>query len=287
MATLEPPIHHHTGYFPSHDQTSLYYQHWWSDQPTQAVVVIVHGLGAHSDLFQNVVAALVPAGYHLYALDLRGHGRSSGRRGYINQWGEFRGDVGALLALVTQEQPTVPYFLMGHSVGGAIVLDYTLRHPELLQGAIVSNPALGAISISPVKLTIARLLSQIWPTFSLNTGVDNAAGARDPAIVESYNQDPLRHTIGSARLATEFLDTAAWIDEHATDLQVPLLLLQSEADSVTLPQGSERLFDRITIADKTRKTYPESYHEIYDDQDYPTVLQDVRQWLEQHIPQSI
>lgn len=283
--TAEPrlSISHESGFFPSRDGLSLYYQHWWNAAlPIRAILVIVHGLGGHSGLFSNVIEALVPQGYAIYAPDLRGHGRSPGPRGFIHAWSEFRGDVDALVELAVKAHPEPPIFLMGHSVGGAIVLDYALRLPPLIQGVIVSNPALGAVGISPIKLAIGKLLSQVWPRFSLSTGIELATGARDPQLVKTYEQDPLRHAIGSARLATEFLATTEWIYGHMADWRLPLLLLQSGADAVTLPAGSQRFFAGVIHADKTWKSYPESYHEIYDDLDYELVLRDVSQWLSEH-----
>lgn len=278
-------IQHETGFFPSHDGISLYYQHWWRAGGNDAVLVIVHGLGGHSGLFHNIVVDLVPQGYQIYALDLRGNGRSPGRRGHINAWSELRGDISAFLDLVRQAQPQRPLFILGHSFGGAIVLDYVLHCPEGLQGTIISNPTLGAVGISPIKFTIAGLLSQVWPTFSLSTGVANETGARDPNILANYLNDPLRHATGSARLATEYMATADWLQTHAADLQVPLLMLQGGADRVSLPEGSRRFFEGVTLLDKTWKEYPESYHEIYDDLDHAAVLADMKDWLKAHLPQ--
>jgi alpha-beta hydrolase superfamily lysophospholipase len=285
MTTIAPHLQHQTGTFPSHDGMELFYQHWWSKPPTRGVVVMVHGLGGHSGLFQNIVEALAPARFQLYALDLRGNGRSPGQRGYVNNWGELRGDVGVFLDFINQSQPNLPKFILGHSVGGAVVLDYVLHHPTGLQGTIISNPTLGAVGISPFRFAIARLLSQIWPTFSLSTGVARDTGARDPELCAAYAADPLRHATGSARLATEYIATADWIQTHAADLAVPLLMLQGGADRVSLPAGSRRFFNQVTFPDKTWREYPESYHEIYDDHDRQIVLADLSNWLQAHLPQ--
>jgi alpha-beta hydrolase superfamily lysophospholipase len=283
MTLIASQLQHQTGTFPSHDGMELFYQHWWNDPTARGVVVMVHGLGGHSGLFDNIVTALAPAGFHLYALDLRGNGRSPGRRGYVNSWSELRGDVGAFLNFIRQSQPDLPQFVLGHSVGGAVVLDYVMRHPAGLQGTIISNPTLGAVGISPLRFAIARLLSQLWPTFSLSTGVAGNTGARDPALCAAYAADPLRHATGSARLATEYMATADWIQTHAADLQVPLLMLQSGADRVSLPAGSRRFFEQVTFPDKTWREYPESYHEIYDDHDRQVVLNDLNNWLQAHL----
>jgi alpha-beta hydrolase superfamily lysophospholipase len=277
-------IQHQTGHFQSADGAKLFYRHWFQPgvEPC-AVLVLIHGMGGHSGLFEHIAEVLAPQGVQLYAPDWRGNGQSPGRRGYINNWDELRGDVRSFLAFVDQQAPTLPRFILGHSVGGAIVLDYVMRFPKGFQGAVISNPTLGAIGVSPIKLAIAKLLSNLWPSFSLSTGMDLTTGARDPAVQASHASDPLRHATGSARLATEYMATADWIQTHAADLQVPLLMIQGGADRVSLPEGSRRFFNQVTFPDKTWHEYPESCHEIYDDLDYPQVIQDLWDWLQSRL----
>ena len=113
----------------------LYYQSWHPEGKVRAILVIVHGLGAHSDRFSNVIQHLIPKQYAVYALDLRGHGRSPGQRGYINAWSEFREDLAAFLQLIQTQNPGCPIFLLGHSLGGMIVLDYILLYPTSISFA--------------------------------------------------------------------------------------------------------------------------------------------------------
>jgi len=191
------------------------------------------------------------------------------------------------LQLVQTQQPKCPIFLLGHSLGSVVVLDYVLRYPQevaaLLQGVITLAPSLGEVGVPKVKLLIGQLMSRIWPRFSLNTGLDLAAGARDEKVLAVYKQDTLRHTLGTARLATEFLDTVAWVNNHATEWQLPLLILHGGADRVTLPEGSKVFYEQVIYKDKTRIEYPEAYHELQDDLNYQEVLTDLESWIEQHL----
>ena len=277
---------HREGNFLGAGAANLYYQSWHPDDKTRAIVVIVHGLGAHSDIFGNIVDFLVPRHYGIYSFDLRGHGRSSGQRAYINSWSEFREDLKAFLELVNTElvnteNSDCPIFLLGQSLGGTIVLDYVLHYPNKFQGLILCSPALG-VSISPLKLAIGRIFSRFLPRFSLDTGIDLESGSRDPEMVAAFAQDSMRHFKGTARLATEFLRTASWIEEQAEMLKVPLLILQGGADQVTLPESSRLLFEKVTFADKEIREYPESYHELHNDLNYQEVLADIENWLEKH-----
>ncbi|MCC5642341.1 alpha/beta hydrolase [Nostoc sp. CHAB 5824] len=265
----------------------LYYQSWHLEGKVRAILAIVHGLGAHSDRYSNVIQHLIPKQYAVYALDLRGHGRSPGQQGYIKAWSEFREDLGAFLKLIQTQNPECPIFLLGHSLGGVIVLDYILRYPQqasVLQGAIALAPSLGKVGVSPIRVLLGKLLSRLWPRFTLNTGIDMSAALRDQQILAAYAQDTLRHTLATARLATEFFATVDWVNAHAGDWQLPLLILHGGADRVALPAGSDIFYQRVSCTDKLRIEYPGAYHEIQSDLNYQEVMADLEDWLERHLP---
>ncbi|WP_026100413.1 alpha/beta hydrolase [Fortiea contorta] len=277
---------YHEGRFKGVEGLDLYYQSWHPQGKVRGILTIVHGLGAHSGRYSNVVEHLLPQQYAVYGLDLRGHGRSPGQRGHIQAWADFRGDLQAFLELITTQQPGCPIFLLGHSLGSVIVLEYALRCPQAasqLRGVIALAPTLGKVGVSKIRLLIGNLLSQIWPRFTLNTGIDLSAGSRDEKIIAAYAQDPWRHTRASARLATEFFATVAWINAHACDWQLPLLILHGSADRVALPEGGNIFCERVPGTDKTRVEYPGAYHELQNDLNYQEVLTDLAAWLEAHL----
>lgn len=276
-------MNHREGTFTGVGNLQLYYQSWQPSAPARANLAIVHGLGSHSGTFATVVSYLSDRGYALYSFDLRGHGRSQGKRGHINRWSEFREDLRGFLHLVTTESPNLPCYLYGHSLGATIALDYAIRFPQGTQGLILSALPIGKLGLSPVKFLVGRILSSIWPSFSLSTGIDLAAGSRDPLVVEHHAQDPLRHTCGRARMSTEFFATVAWLQAHATALQVPVLLLHGSADRTVPPNGSRRFFEKITFHDKRYIEYPEAYHDLHQDLNYLNVLGDIEHWLDQHL----
>ena len=277
------------GTFKGAKELNLYYQSWHPEQQIRGVLIIVHGLGGHSGLFTNVIQHFVDRAFAVYTFDQRGNGRSPGQRGYIDRWAELRADLETFLQLVRTEKIDCPCFLLGHSLGATVVLDYVLKQknlPAQLQGLIAMAPALGSVGVVPWKLLIGRILSQIYPRFSLDIGIDLSASSRDPQVVNTYAQDPLCHSRGTARLSTELTKTFAWINAHAQDLQLPLLILYGGADRVTLPQSSRLFFERVTFADKEIREYPESYHELHNDLNFQEVLKDLGDWLERHLQDS-
>lgn len=268
------------GTFLSADGLELYY-HWHPQAEAQAVLVIVHGHGGHSGVFTRIVEYLSDCPYLIYSFDLRGHGRSPGQRGYINSWAEYRSDLTAFLNLVKTQCPNLPLFLIGQSMGGTIALDYVLREQAKLPGLILMSPAL-SLGISPWKLLLGKILSGVLPRFALNTSLDFTTGSRDPQMTAACAQDPLRHRQGTARLATELLQTIDWVNTRAADLSTPLLILHGGADRITPIQSSKEFFADVTC-DKQMHEYPDSYHELQNDLDYQEVLADMEHWIEQHL----
>ncbi|MGB8699137.1 MAG: lysophospholipase [Thermosynechococcaceae cyanobacterium] len=275
-------MQHTEGLFQGCGGAQLYYQRWLPDDPPVGILVLVHGLGGHSTLFNNGVRCLLPQGYAVYAMDLRGHGRSPGQRGHIQHWSELREDLQAFLTFVRAQDGTQRYFLWGHSLGGTICLDYALHYPDRLQGLILSAPALGPVGVASWKIVLGQLLSHVWPRFNLKVGLDHAASSRDVAVLAARAADPLRHESGSARLASEYFRTVRWIHRHCDRLEVPLLILQGEADRITSPHSSRAFFEQIQVKDKTYRGYPDSYHDLYADLNYMEVISDLADWLHQH-----
>ncbi|MFZ0407781.1 MAG: alpha/beta fold hydrolase, partial [Cyanobium sp.] len=188
---------------------------------------------------------------------------------------------------VIARSPATPCFLVGHSMGGTVVLDLALAEPEALRrlgvrGLILSNPALGPGGVARWRLLVARLLSRLWPGFSLRTGLAEAAASRDPQVLAWRAADPWRHDRCSARLGSEFLATAAQLGRTAPRLALPLLMLQSGADRITPGTEARHFFAAAGSADKTWRDYPGSYHELYDDLDREQVFTDLLAWLADH-----
>lgn len=275
-------MQHMTGQFVGAGGLTLYYQSWHPLEQAQAIVGLVHGLGSHSGLFENLVRVLVAQRYSVYGFDLRGHGRSPGQRGYINRWAEFRDDTQQFCQLMATQNPHVPCFLFGHSLGAIIILDYGLHFPRTVAGLITMAPAFDPVGVSPLKLKVGQLLSQVWPRFTLSTGISHDAGSHDAAVIEAYMTDPLRHTKGTARLATEFLSTTRWIQTQLPQLQLPILILHGSADVVTLPTSSRMLFERLPLFDKEYREYEDGYHDLHNDIEAERVAHDIANWLDRH-----
>ncbi|MBI4722182.1 MAG: lysophospholipase [Candidatus Stahlbacteria bacterium] len=248
------------------------------------ILILLSGVGDHSGRYSNVVNYLTAQGYAVYGFDLRGHGHSSGQRGHINKWSDYSGDLQSFLDLVCSRESGAKLFLMGHSLGALISLDYVLRYPAGLCGAIINGAPFEPIGIAkPYKVALARLLSRFMPRFSIPLDFESVAMSRDSIVVRDYIADSLGHKIVSVRWGTESLATLKWVKEHSTDLSIPILILHGGADRLNSSEGSRHFFDKLTFPDKTLRIYPEGYHESHNDINYQQVMQDIGQWLDSHI----
>ncbi|WP_395820315.1 lysophospholipase [Archangium minus] len=265
----------------------LYYQAWRPPGQPRTAVAIIHGIGEHSGRFKNIVDYLVARGHAVYALDLRGHGRSPGQRGHLMSWSEYREDVKAFLGRISTREPGRPLFLYGHSMGGLVVLDYVLRHPEGLSGTIISGPPFESVGVAtPLLVASARILSRLWPTFALDVPLEAEALCRDRERITQYLGDPLVHRRCSVRWAAEALDAGAWVKAHAAELRLPLLLLHGEEDRINTAAGTRRFFESVSYPDKTLHLVPGGYHEPHSDPGYEQVLQRVEEHLLSHMPEA-
>jgi alpha-beta hydrolase superfamily lysophospholipase len=261
------------------DGGRLFYRRWTPDGAPKARLVLAHGFGEHGGRFSNLVRGLLNAGFDTWAMDNRGHGRSFGRRGHIMRWGDYREDLGAFLTLVRREPGELPFFLTGHSMGGLIVIDSVLEDPREYTGVVLSGPALTQGAVSPVLIQISRVLSRLWPSFSVNTKMDAQAISRDPAVVTAYLNDPFVHSLASARMGTEMAKVIARSMENARHWRLPLLIIHGGDDRLVAPETSRAFFERVAVSDKTRIEYEGYCHETHNDTGWERPVGDVVSWL--------
>ncbi|MFL5403582.1 MAG: alpha/beta hydrolase [Gemmatimonadales bacterium] len=276
---------HREGTFSGAGGLRLYYQAWIPPTDNRrAVVVNLHGLGDHSGLYPHLADHLPARGIVLYGFDMRGNGRSPGQRAYVRHWDEYRGDLRAFVDSVREWQPDLPLFLLGNSLGGLVVLDYALHYPVGIAGVIAAAAPLGEVGVPSFLMTMGRIMSVVFPRFSLNVGMDLNGLARDPAVVEAVLADPLFHRRGTARLSTEVTAAIRRVQEMAGQLAVPLLLLHGSDDRMVPPQGSRSFFAKVRQADREYREYLGGYHGLFADLNHEEVLRDLERWVDTHLP---
>jgi acylglycerol lipase len=257
----------------------IFWRAWTADAPPTAMVVLSHGAGEHSGRYEHVAARLVSAGYAVYALDHRGHGRSEGPRALLERVDLAVADLDQLVVLARSAHPGTPVFLLGHSMGAMIALRYAAVHQDRLSGLIVTG-ALAAVDDVPAALRlIGRVLSAVAPRTPL-IAIDPALVSRDPVVVDDYRNDPLvYHGKLPARTAAEIADTVQALPVTVGAISVPTLIMYGTADGLCPPAGSVMLGERIGSPDRTVKAYDGLFHEILNEPEREAVLDDICEWL--------
>jgi len=245
----------------------------------KAAVIVLHGLGDHSGGMVNLTRRLVEQGYAVYAFDLRGHGRSPGTRAFIRKWEEYTDDLHAFRQKVERELPNAPIYLLGHSLGGAISIDYALQRPDGLAGLVAIAPALSYEMKLPEKLLVA-VLGVVKPDFTVSSKPDYSGLTRDSEVLLRLEADGLRHNAVTPGLGRGLMQAIKRIERGSHALRIPLLLQYGLADPVTPPDKLRRFFDSVAFADKQRIEYPDMLHRPYDDLERERFLADLVGWLD-------
>jgi alpha-beta hydrolase superfamily lysophospholipase len=260
---------------------------WWAEAP-RAVVAVVHGLGEHSGRYAALAGDLVAAGYAVAALDLPGHGAAPGPRGHVPSWDDMRdGWVSALIESARKLPGAgagLPVFLLGHSMGGAIALDFALAHPGGLAGIVASAPALRSAPPPRWKLALGHLAHAVAPSLGIAAGLDESAMSRDPEVIKGRAEDPLVHQRISPRLYFAFDEARRRVLRDAGRLGLPALVLAGGADRVVDPAGAAEFAAAAPPGRATLITYPAAYHEIFNDHDRAQVIADMLAWMERTLP---
>lgn len=268
----------------SADGTSLFLRRWPAERPALGLL-LVHGLGDHGDLHPTVAALAAARRWHLVAPDLRGHGRSPGRRGHVRRFADLVADARAGLdTLAAEVPPPTPLAVLGASLGGLVALHLALAQPVRLGRAVLAAPPLGPIATHPLLLLLARLVSPVWPAFSLDTGLDLATLADDSAVRRALLDDPLFHRRASARLGVEVEEAIAAAHARAAELALPTLIVHGSGDGVVPIEGSRR-FAAGPAAGRVRLVeVPGGRHAVLADTGYQRVLDEIARFLEDAAP---
>ena len=261
------------------DGTVLFVHRLEPRQAVRANVVLVHGLGEHSARYRHVAERLAAFGFRPCLFDLRGHGRSEGKRGHIGSYEELLDDAAAVFAEFARDG--TPTFLYGHSLGGQLAINFATGRKPAIAGLIIASPWL-ELAFAPRfwKLWLAQLAVRCWPRWTQQTEVRPERLSRDPAFLSSLPDPELIHHRLSAHMYFELVAGARRARDNAATMEAPLLLVQGEADPITSVEATRAFFKNAQSPDKTLLLYPGGLHETHNDLDRETVLRDVVEWLD-------
>ncbi|MEM9106280.1 MAG: lysophospholipase [Pseudomonadota bacterium] len=261
------------------DGVKIFARHWTPAVQPKAKLLLLHGAVEHSGRYSHVAEKLEEAGYEVLAFDLRGYGKTEGRKGHLRHALVYQ-DIDELLAEELKDD--TPIFMMGHSLGGQVALLYCIDRRPPLAGVVVTCPGLEIPEKDRKPAPLLKVLGLVFPTVSATLPIDDTKLISNSATLEEFRADPLVHFRGTFGMARDWyigLDRAVG---EAGQFPVPLLLVHAKADEIALCSGSEK-FAAHHPGDCELKIYDSAHHDLKWEPVWETAFEDIKTWLDDHL----
>jgi len=243
-----------------------------------ALVIMVHGVGEHSGCYNIWTEKFTRQSVGFLTFDLRGHGNSPGIRGHASIR-IIKNDLQNIIQNMREKHPKIPIILFGHSMGGQIVLSYTLDHPAKVQGVIASSPWLELVHPpSAFLLWLAGWASHVVPWLTVRTGIRADQLSPNSAVKKSTKKDPLLHKKISIKLFSDLWKNGEKLLRNRQQANIPLLLMHGNADSLCSFEAS-KTFAQNAGKHATFKEWDGMRHDLLNNDDSDDVFQYVMNWL--------
>ncbi|KAF9365986.1 hypothetical protein BGX34_007037 [Mortierella sp. NVP85] len=279
------------------DGLEIFTKTWYAVDKPVATVVFVHGLGEHIVRYDHVFEEFSKHGIQVSAFDQRGFGRTGQKTKTLGRTGGYAKAIPDITAALKRGKiKGLPLFLMGHSYGGSLALNYNCIGPlrKKLSGLIASAPlVLASAPTRPnsLKVSFAGAVSKIAPSLKVPVNLSSKYISRDPKEVAKYNADPLVHGYGTTKGLYDMLNNGKLLLTTRYKViarGVPLLITHGTADGLTDPNASKAFFDKINVKDKEYKVYEGCFHELHNEPepDRTNVINYYIQWILKHLKEK-
>ena len=243
--------------------------HYACENPNH-VVVLIHGIGEHAGRFARVADHFNKEGIAVVSMDLRGHGRTEGKRGHCAPRAEVLKDIDALIEYTQKLYPGVPLVMSGHSMGGNITLDYRARggHNDIPCGYIISAPWIRLVRpVTGALFQTVKLMSKLAPSMTISQAFPEEQ-LGNVEYVRPYNDDPLVHSKISMLCAYEGFTIGEALEKGTNEdngraKNTPCLLMHGTDDLICDIEGSRCFAKHQNPEYFTMMEWPGYYHEIH------------------------
>jgi acylglycerol lipase len=240
--------------------------------PPVAQALLLHGFSDHSNCYYTLPPHLASKSILFTSFDQRGWGRTAPEK---SQWGatgpttELLEDTDRIVTMLLDQQPGLPLFLLGHSMGGATALTYAHsgQHRRELAGVAVWGPMIDfAPESRPFALTLAagRLAARVLPGKKVHSKLDPKYLSRDEDVQEGYSADPLCHDTCTLEGIKAMLDRGKALQREDVlagfAVGLPVLVMHGTGDKITNWKESKKLVEGLKVKDKTWLEYEGWYH---------------------------
>lgn len=256
------------GHFTGIKEAQLFYQTWTTPK-AKSTMVLTHGMGEHSECYQRLADVLIENEINLIAWDLRGHGKSDGKRGFVDDFRDYVEDLKHfLIFLESSGKLDHDYYISAHSMGGLITLRYLLEYGHQKAKAVtLSSPLLGiAVPVPPIKDYASKILNKYLPSLTLHNEIKYELLTRDIQVIKEYNKDPFRHDKISSGVYLGMLENMQLVKNQAHQIiKCPFLLQVAGDDKIVSRKASEEFFKLVEEPSRKLFVYEEASHEIFND----------------------
>lgn len=245
-----------------------------------AIIIIVHGLAEYLDRYDYVVEKFNDANLTVVRYDNRGHGHSGGERADLNDFNDLIKDADSIVEFVKKENPNIPVFMLGHSMGGFIAASYGINYKSKINGQILSAAA-AAIpdQVKGIKGHTVKFINKILPKVKIKNNLGNVV-SRDMEVVNNYKTDQNVLKKVTARFYYQFLLLGIpWLIKNLDKYEYPCLILHGGNDKIVNVNSSKSLFDKISSKEKKIKIYDSLFHEILNEKEKDIVIKDIISWI--------
>jgi alpha-beta hydrolase superfamily lysophospholipase len=262
---------------------ALYFYARATQAPPRAIVGLIHGYGDHAGRYVHVTDAWAKRGIASVALDMRGHGRAEGPRGYCDRFGDYIDDAAVLARLVGERARGVPTFLFGHSFGGLVATSFLMAQPGAWRGLVLSSPYFGtALKVPIAKRFAGKVAAQLAPGLSLPMGFHGRHLTHDPIRARESDEDPLSFKNATARWFSEAQAAQGRALARASSLAVPLYLVMGTADPIAELSAARAVFNAAGSKDKTFDLREGLLHETLSEPEWPQIADAIATWILAH-----
>lgn len=266
----------------THDGLKLYLSRDCASANPKAILIILHGLANHHALYDGFVPAFTKQNITVYRYDARGHGKSEGKRGYINSYWEMAEDLRVVVSLAKQENPGVPVFVLGHSMGGHVSALYGTKYPNEVRGIIL---AAGVLRYN--FMNFGWLPRPEAPEEYINT-IDAAYGTlhlpewkQMQMFSAEGDTDSLSEV--SAAILNAFKPTIQYLKDNCRTFTNSVLLLAGNHDTSVSPQDAIDFYQQTGAKDKSLRIYAGVNHFLMNDAKGHQIAPDVISWIEDRL----
>ena len=255
----------------------------WPVKSPKAVIALVHGQGEHIGRFDHVAKWFNFHDVAVIGSDLQGYGKSGGLKGHADSLDDFLDDIGLLLENAKQAYPKTPVFLYGHSMGGSLVLNYTIKRDPVIAGLIVTSPWIRLAFEPPaLKVIAGKILRRFIPRLTLPTGLAAHFISHDEKVVAAYKSDPYVHDKLSTSTGVAILEMGEWLDKFSGVFSIPVLLMHGSGDKITSAPATKEFYERLA-GEVTYKEWKDLYHEMHNEPEKEDLFSFTFDWMQKQL----